>query len=75
MTRPFSLGQENEGGDAKMVKIRIQGTSNELKRCRRVLERENRIDILNQSDVFPNKGTSKYYRQYMDIQIRQKTKR
>jgi len=50
-----------------MVKIRLQGTTNELKRMRRVIERNRSLKVLSVSEVFANKGTKKYFRQYMDI--------
>ena len=57
-----------------MVKIRLQGTSNELKRMRRVIERNRNLKVLSVSEVFANKGTNKYFRQYMDISFDLKTK-
>ena len=53
--------------DSEMVKIRLQGTTNELKRMKRVIERNRSLTVLSASEVFPNKGTKKYFRQYMDI--------
>ena len=50
-----------------MVKIRLQGTTNELKSMRRVIERNRSLSVLSASEVFPNKGTKKYFRQYMDV--------
>lgn len=50
-----------------MVKIRLQGTTNEIKRMRRVIERNRNLRVVSVSDVFANKGTKKYFRQYMDI--------
>ena len=51
----------------EMVKIRLQGTTNEIKRMRRVIERNRNLRVISVSDVFANKGTKKYFRQYMDI--------
>lgn len=50
-----------------MVKIRLQGTTNELKRMRRIIERSRFLRVISVSEVYANKGTTKYYRQYMDI--------
>ncbi len=50
-----------------MVKIRLQGTTNEIKRMKRVIERNRSLKVVSISDVFPNKGTKKYFRQYMDV--------
>ena len=50
-----------------MVKIRLQGTTNEIKRMKRVIERNRSLKVVSISEVFPNKGTKKYFRQYMDV--------
>lgn len=52
-----------------MVKVRMQGTTCELKRMKRLIERNKRITVKSVSDTFPNKGTKKYFRQYMDVLI------
>lgn len=50
-----------------MVKIRLQGTTNELRRMKRVIERNKSLEVLSISEVFPNKGTNRYFHQYIDI--------
>lgn len=52
-----------------MVKIRLQGTTCEIKRMKRCIERNKRLRIVSASGVYPNKGTRKYFRQYMDVMI------
>lgn len=52
-----------------MVKIRLQGTRKDIKRMRRVIERNRNIGLVSISDVYANKGTKKYCRQYMDIKF------
>ena len=52
-----------------MVKIRLQGTTNDIKRLKRCIERNKRIKVLSVSETLPNKGTKKYFRQYMDVLI------
>ena len=58
---------EPGGGIDEMVKIRLQGTTNELKRMRRVIERNRCLKVISVSEVFANKVTKKYFRQYMDV--------
>lgn len=53
-----------------MVKIRLQGTTNDLKRMKRIIERSKKVSVLSLSEVFPNKGTKKYFRQYADIELK-----
>lgn len=50
-----------------MVKLRIMGPTNELKRMRRVIERNRCLDVVSVSEVFSNKGTKRFFRQYMDV--------
>lgn len=51
-----------------MLKIRLQGTTNDMKWFRKILERDRRIKILSISEPFANKGTKKYFRVYADIE-------
>lgn len=50
-----------------MLKIRLQGTKNDLKWFRKLLERDRRIQVLEVSDTYANKGTNKYYRVYVEV--------
>ena len=52
-----------------MVKIRLEGTTIELKRIRRIIERNRNYKVVNISDMLPNKGTKKYFRQYVDVKF------
>lgn len=55
-----------------MLKIRLQGTTNDIKWFRKILERDKRIEILSISEPFSNKGTKKYFRVYADVKKHQK---
>ena len=66
-----SLSIKNKEEES-MIKLRVQGTSIELKRMYRVLEKQKSISILSLSDMYPNKGTNKYFRMYMDIAVEPK---
>ena len=50
-----------------MLKIRIQGTTNEIKWFMKILRRDKRFSMLNISDIFNNKGTARYKRAYAEI--------
>lgn len=55
-----------------MVKIRIQGTSEENQQAQKFFEaceRRGEIKILSVSDPYPNRGNSKYERVYAEIDI------
>lgn len=51
-----------------MLKVRLQGTTNEIKWFRKILERDKRINVLRISEPFANKGTKKFFRVYADIE-------
>ena len=44
-----------------MLKIRLQGTTNDIKWFKKILERDKRIALLEISQPFPNKGTKKIF--------------
>lgn len=51
-----------------MLKIRLQGTTNDIKWFKKILERDKRIALLEISQPFPNKGTKKYFRVYAEVE-------
>lgn len=51
-----------------MLKIRLQGTTNDIKWFRKILERDKRIEVLQFSESFANKGTKKYFRVYAEVE-------
>ena len=55
-----------------MLKIRLQGTTKDLKWFKKILERDRRIMVLSVSEPFANKGTNKYFRVYADIEKNKK---
>lgn len=57
-----------------MLKIRLQGTTNDIKWFKKLLERDKRINVIQVSEPFSNKGTNKYYRVYADVEKETKSK-
>ena len=51
-----------------MLKIRLQGTQKDLRWFLKVLEQSEKLTVLSQSEIYNNKGTTKYYRVYADIE-------
>lgn len=51
-----------------MLKIRLQGTTQDLKWFRRVLEHQEEVRVLQVSDTYANKGTTKYFRMYAEVE-------
>ena len=55
------------------MKIRLHGVPEEISKFTslfKTLEDAGTVDILQQSEPYPDRGTSKYYRVYMDISIK-----
>ncbi len=50
-----------------MLKVRLQGTKNDIRWFLKMLSRDKRFDVENTSTFFSNKGTEKYKRLYTEI--------
>lgn len=55
-----------------MLKIRLQGTTRNIKWFRKILERDKRVKVLEISEPFANKGTNKYFRVYAEVEKEQR---
>ena len=51
-----------------MLKIRLMGTTKDIKWFKKILERCGQLDVLEFSEPYANKGTSKYYRVYVEVE-------
>ena len=47
-----------------MLKVRLMGTKNDIVWFQKILQRHPKIEVLEISELYSNKGTSKYYRAY-----------
>ena len=50
-----------------MLKIRLMGTKNDIKWFERILQRHSKIEVLEVSDLYTNKGTKKFYGAYVEV--------
>ena len=50
-----------------MIKVRIQGTTNDIKWFLKILKRDKRFILNNPSDLMDIKGTGKYKRVYTEV--------
>ena len=50
-----------------MLKVRLMGTKNDIKWFGKILQRNLKIEVTEFSDLYPNKGTKKYYRAYVEV--------
>ena len=51
-----------------MLKIRLMGTKNDIKWFGKILKRQPKVAVTEFSELYPNKGTNKYYRAYAEVQ-------
>ncbi len=50
-----------------MLKVRLMGTKNDIKWFGKILRRNPKVDVTEFSDLYPNKGTNKFYRAYVEV--------
>ena len=55
-----------------MLKIRLQGTANDIRWIKDLLEQNERVEILDFSDLYSNKGTKRFFRSYAEIEKSEK---
>lgn len=51
-----------------MLKIRFMGTKSYIAWFQKILSSNNKIEVLEISELYSNKGTRKYYRSYAQVQ-------
>lgn len=51
-----------------MLKIRMQGTIQDMRWFQKVLEQQKEVRVLQASEVYANKGTKRYFRMYTEIE-------
>lgn len=50
-----------------MLKIRLMGTKNDITWFKKIMQRHPKVEVLEMSDLYHNKGTDKYYRSYVEV--------
>ena len=51
-----------------MLKIRLMGTKSDIRWFQNFLQIDSDIEVLELSDIYPNKGTDRYYRSYAEVE-------
>ena len=51
-----------------MLKIRLMGTKSDITWFQKILSSNNKIEVLEVSEFYSNKGTKNYYRSYAQVQ-------
>ncbi len=57
-----------------MLKVRLMGTSRDIKWFKKILIRDNRINLLGISDMLPYPNSEKYHRMYAEVQKNERTR-
>ena len=50
-----------------MLKVRLMGKNNDIKCFEKILQRHPKIEVTEFSDLYPNKGTKKFHRVYVEV--------
>lgn len=53
--------------DVPRLKIRVQGTKEDIAWFNQLLEENRKIKVLSKSHILSNKGTVRYFREYIDV--------
>lgn len=68
-----AISAATRGPEQEICKVRVQSTPKEISHFHELLDRCEELglcNVINFSEMFANKGTSKYYRAYSDVIIR-----
>ena len=50
-----------------MLKVRLMGTKNDIKWFEKILQRHPKIEVIEFSYLYSNKGTKKFHRAYVEV--------
>lgn len=65
---PEYILKGTRGLEERMLKIRMQGTRGDLEWFKKLLERHEKIKVMQVSEAFANKGTKKFFRMYVEVE-------
>ena len=51
-----------------MLKIRLMGTKGDINWFGKILKKIPGVEVMEFSNLFPNKGTNRYYRAYAEVE-------
>ena len=50
-----------------MLKVRLMGTKNDIKWFGKILQKTRKMEVTEFSALYPNKGTNRFYRAYVEV--------
>lgn len=51
-----------------MLKVRLQGTKRDIRWFNELLKNHKEVLVTEVSDIYDNKGTKKYFREYVEVE-------
>lgn len=57
----------DESGGGEMIKLRLQGTKEDIEWLEKQLNSCSQVKVLESSESFNNKGTNRYFRKYIEV--------
>lgn len=67
MKNSYDVSKNQYMDDIPRLKIRVQGTKEDIAWFNRFLELNQEIKVISTSRIFSNKGTVRYFREYIDV--------
>jgi len=55
-------------GGEEMIKVRLQGTKEDMAWLEEVLQAVPQVQITESSEIYGNKGTNRFFRKYLEIE-------
>lgn len=59
---------ENEDKGGRMIKIRVQGTKEDINWLEKQIRTLRKVQVTESSEIYKNQGTKKYFRKYMEVE-------
>ncbi len=50
-----------------MLKVRLMGTKNDIKWFGKLMQRHPKVEVMEMSELYANKGTNRFYRAYIEV--------
>jgi len=53
-----------------MIKLRLHGLEEEIKKCAEHFKQDEKIKVLSESELYKDRGKSEYKRLYLDVEMK-----
>lgn len=69
LSAPYMVRNPDNPGGYDMVKVRLQGTKEDMEWLEEQLKKLPNVKITESSETFSNKGTNKYFCKYLEVEM------